>query len=64
MPRFFVEEKPQGRVFLGGEEGRHGAKALRHGLCQCRDWPELMSLLDAFLPDALPQDVSPHAGAG
>ena len=29
MPRFFVEEKPQGRVFLGGEEGRHGAKALR-----------------------------------
>ncbi|HJA79563.1 MAG TPA: tRNA-dihydrouridine synthase family protein [Candidatus Desulfovibrio intestinavium] len=41
-----------------------GAKALRHGLCQCRDWPELMSLLDAFLPDALPQDVSPHAGAG
>ena len=29
MPRFFVEEKPQGRVFLGGGEGRHGAKALR-----------------------------------
>lgn len=29
MPRFFVTGAPSGLYFLGGEEGRHGAKALR-----------------------------------
>lgn len=29
MPRFFVEEIPQGEYFLGGEDGRHIARSLR-----------------------------------
>ena len=29
MPRFFVEQPPEGQVFLGGEDGRHIAKSLR-----------------------------------
>ena len=29
MPRFFVEEIPEGEVYLGGEDGRHVAKSLR-----------------------------------
>ena len=29
MPRFFVEQPPEGQVFLGGEDGRHVAKSLR-----------------------------------
>lgn len=29
MPRFFVEGEPQGEYFLGGEDGRHAARALR-----------------------------------
>lgn len=29
MPRFFVTDTPSGLYFLGGEEGRHGAKSLR-----------------------------------
>ena len=29
MPRFFVDERPEGQVFLGGEDGRHIAKSLR-----------------------------------
>lgn len=29
MPRFFVDQRPEGQVFLGGEDGRHIAKSLR-----------------------------------
>ena len=29
MPRFFVEEIPEDRGYLGGEDGRHAAKSLR-----------------------------------
>lgn len=29
MPRFFVDETPQGQYFIGGEDGRHIAKSLR-----------------------------------
>ncbi len=29
MPRFFIEGAPAGRWFLGGGEGRHGARVLR-----------------------------------
>lgn len=29
MPRFFVEEIPEGQVLLGGEDGRHAVKSLR-----------------------------------
>ena len=29
MPRFFVDQPPEGQVFLGGEDGRHIAKSLR-----------------------------------
>lgn len=29
MPRFFVDEKPEGQYFIGGEDGRHIARSLR-----------------------------------
>lgn len=29
MPRFFVDERPEGQYFIGGEDGRHIARSLR-----------------------------------
>lgn len=29
MPRFFVDQRPEGETFIGGEDGRHIAKSLR-----------------------------------
>lgn len=63
MARFFVTGAPQGRTFLGGDEGRHGARVLRLRpgepvtLCdgQGTDYP---ATVESVQPDGLWLDVA------